>query len=114
MVPMVAIVVSVILLLGLFVRASLSNRKLDASFRQEMAQRFDLEKKILSLEKERADLYAQIASLTGQAEKGRSAVMDLQVSLEKALAENKGLKDELARLRDQVEVLQAPAASGTM
>ncbi len=112
--PLIAIVVGLIVLLGLLVRASMRNERLDAKFRQEMAQRFDLEKKVLSLEKERAGLYARLKSLTAQFEKDQDTISNLQASLNETLGENKGLKDELSRLRDRIGTQPERAASGGM
>ncbi len=112
--PLIAIIVVLIVLLGLLVRASMRNEGLDWKFRQEMAQRFDLEKRVLSLEKERAGLYARIKSLTAQFEKDQDTISNLQASLSEALGENKGLREELSRPRGQTGTQPAPAASGAV
>ena len=112
--PLITIIVALVVLLGLLVRASMRNESLDTKFRREMANRFDLEKRALSLEKERAGLYARIKSLTAQLEAKQDTISDLQTSLSLTAQENKGLKDALSQLRDNIAAQPASAATGAM
>jgi len=108
------IVIGIILALGFLVRASMNNRKLDARFRDEMAQRFDFERKVLSLGKERSGLYARIKSLNQQLVVGQQTIGELQSSRETLLKENKKLQSELMQLRDAIGAPTAAVASGAM
>ncbi len=112
--PLITIVAVFVVLLGLVVRASLKNENLDTKFRLEMANRFDLEKKVLSLEKERAGLYARIEALAAQIETGQDAINDLQASLSLVEQENKGLKEELSQLPGRSAAPTTTAASDVL
>jgi len=111
---LIVVVVVIIVLLGLLARASMSQKSLDAKFRREMANRFDLEKKVLSLEKEQAGLFARIKSLSGQIEADKKKIGDLQASLDLAAQENKGLKDALSQMRAARAAASSATASGAM
>jgi|GEM_PF-2073901 len=112
--PLIAIVAVLIVLLALLVRASMKNASLDTKFRQEMSSRFDVEQKVLSLEKERAGLYARINSLIARLKADEASIKDLKAFLTLTEQENKELKNALSQLRENIVAQSATAATGAM
>lgn len=84
-----ALILGVVLLfvIALLVAVSASAMRLRKSFRNEMAQRLDLEEKISKVDREREALIRQLGVLTGEMDKTKDIVEKLEADLYKAKSE---------------------------
>ena len=92
---LLALVGVLIVLLIFSVKGTLDTRRWKGSFRNEMAQRLDLEEQISRFENERLAWQKQEAKLKTDLEEVRRQAEDLKTSLEDEQAAKKSLEDQL-------------------
>jgi chromosome segregation ATPase len=95
-VHIVWVVVFILCLLALS-RASMNLKKTKNSFRDEMAQRFDLEEKLTNLEKRRDVLNEEQENLKEQLKKSQDEILQLKDALTASDNEKATLKGELEK-----------------
>lgn len=99
-------VVTTVLVLATLVGTSMNLRKFKRNFREEMAQRLDLEEKLLKVENERHILLARVKELESQDSRTRDEANSLKEALAKGEEEKEALKASLEKAEAQMQGLR--------
>lgn len=94
------------------VQASLGATRARNGFRQEMAQRLDIEERLESAQKEKAVLAARVESLSAEADRVQQEAVAAREAYERERAEKTAMAAELERAR-QASAAAVPAAAQT-
>jgi chromosome segregation ATPase len=100
---LIAGVVTVVLVLAILVSTSMNLRKFKKNFRDEMAQRLDLEERLLKAENERHTLLVRVERLENQDSQVQDEVASLKEALAKGEEEKKVLKASLEKAESQLQ-----------
>lgn len=95
--PVIVLAIAVVLLFMFLVRISLNLRNSRTSFRNEMAQRLDLEEAIDGMEKERRQMNSELESLRSRLAAATNEIKrlseDLETKKKEAVSANASLED---------------------
>lgn len=95
--PVIILVVVVVLLFVFFVRMSVNLRNSRRNFRNEMAQRLDLEEELSGTEKERQQMISELKSLRVRLAAASSEIKrlseDLEIRKKEVISANASLED---------------------
>lgn len=90
------------------VSATLNAKKVRKNFREEMAQRLDLEEKMTQMEKERSAVLSELKSLQTQLVKNKDEMEKLKNELVKEQEERTALKNALDQAKAEAKPTPAP------
>lgn len=93
----VILAVLVVLVLISLIKATLNVKNLRKNFRQEMAQRFDLEEKMIRMEKEHSALVFELKALKDQLHNKSQEIDSLRQELAREGNEKAALKEALEK-----------------
>jgi chromosome segregation ATPase len=106
---LLALVGVLVALLILSVKGTLDTRRWKGSFRNEMAQRLDLEEQISRFDNERAAWQRREAQLRTDLEEVRRQAQDLKASLEEEQTAKRTLEEQLRSAQATVVSMAAPS-----
>lgn len=95
-VVIISVVLAVLVLISL-IRATMNVKNLRKNFRQEMAQRFDIEEKMIKMEKEHGALVFELKALRDELHNKSQEIDSLREELARAGNEKAALKESIEK-----------------